>query len=112
MLHDKAQKVKYVLNSHFGGNINSDTPHVTEHVNLLERASPVLTAGVTTNSIICYQGKSIFSLGLLRAFEQKQNHLKALNCALCVVLLPDLQSHKNTIKCVGLGKQVTGHVCS
>ena len=63
MLHDKAQKVKYVLNSHFGGNINSDTPHVTEHVNLLERASPVLTAGLTTNSIICYQGKSIFSLG-------------------------------------------------
>jgi len=50
LLHDKAQKVKYVLNSHFGGNINSDTPHVTEHVNLLERASPVLTAAAAATA--------------------------------------------------------------
>jgi len=66
-LHVKAQKVKYVVNSHFGNPSNLDAQHVTEHVNLLERASPVLSSAaekfsgrVTVFSLLAYCAANYF----------------------------------------------------
>ena len=71
-LHVKAQKVKYVVNSHFGNPSNLDGQHVTEHVNLLERASPVLSSAaekfsgrVTVFSLLAYCAANHFEVRLV-----------------------------------------------
>ena len=53
-----------MVNAHFTSTSNLDGQHVTEHVNLLERASPVLSApGAATDRLFTKGGRvTVFTL--------------------------------------------------